>query len=100
MTGVTSNRNRFVRLAILGCVMLMFTACNNGNASAGSSTVMPCGGLVLDPPHTISDATLTDQAGHTTHLFDWPGRVALWVFRYTYWPGVCPITVGGWTLVT
>ena len=99
MTGVTSNRNRFVRLAILGSVMLVFTACNNGNASAGSSTVMPSGGLVLDPPHIISDATLTDQAGHTTHLFDWRGRVALVFFGYTHCPDVCPITVADWTRV-
>ena len=101
MDKMTVKRFHSAWLAILVCVMLALAACSSGssNQMPGISTVMPSGGLVLDPPHVLTDATLTDQAGNTAHLSDWRGRVALVFFGYTHCPDVCPVVVADWTRV-
>src|SRR5690348_6052504 len=67
--------------------------------SDGAATVLPSGGIVIDPPRAVDDAVLTDQSGKLTHLSDLRGKVSLMFFGYTNCPDVCPVVVSDWTRV-
>src|SRR5260221_11746462 len=89
-------------LSIFACILaIVMVGCASTAAvvNEGAATVLPSGGIVIDPPHTIADATLTDQSGKPMHLTDLRGRVSIVFFGYTNCPDVCPITVSDWTRV-
>lgn len=50
-------------------------------------------GVLIDPPATAPDFTLTDQSGNPFRLHDQRGKVVLMFFGYTNCPDVCPITL-------
>ena len=89
-------------LSIFACILaIVMVGCASTAAvvNEGAATVLPSGGIVVDPPHTIADSTLTDQSGKPMHLTDLRGRVSIVFFGYTNCPDVCPITVSDWTRV-
>src|SRR5690349_12271476 len=81
-------------VVLVGCTSATPTAVNDGGA-----TVLPSGGIVIDPPRAVTDAVLTDQAGKLAHLDDLRGKVSLVFFGYTNCPDVCPVVVSDWTRV-
>src|SRR5258708_35689526 len=87
-------------VSIFACILaIVMVGCASTAAvvNEGAATVLPSGGIVVDPPHTIADSTLTDQSGKPMHLTDLRGRVSIVFFGYTNSPDVCPITVSDWT---
>jgi protein SCO1/2 len=50
-------------------------------------------GVVIDPPATAVDFTLTDQHGQPYTLSEQRGKMVLIFFGYTNCPDVCPITL-------
>ncbi len=57
-----------------------------------SQAVRPYG-LVIDPPLSAADFTLTSDEGQTVHLSDYRGKVVLLYFGYTFCPDMCPTTM-------
>ncbi|MFN8372877.1 MAG: SCO family protein [Anaerolineae bacterium] len=56
-------------------------------------------GLVIDPPVTLADFTLTDQNGSPFQLSSLRGRAVLMFFGYTHCPDYCPTTLHDFTRV-
>ncbi len=50
-------------------------------------------GVLIDPPATAPDFSLTNQNGDLFRLHDQRGKVVLIFFGYTHCPDVCPITL-------
>src|SRR5277367_5457170 len=93
---------RYHYLSMLSCMLAIVLAGCTATAAAvneGAATVLPSGGIVIDPPRVITDAALTDQSGKPMHLSDLRGRVSLVFFGYTNCPDVCPVLVSDWTRV-
>lgn len=50
-------------------------------------------GFVINPPKTVEDFTLIDQAGQPFHKDRWRGQWTFLYFGYTFCPDVCPLTL-------
>jgi protein SCO1/2 len=66
-----------------------------GNEAKPSSTTESGspGAAIVNPPHQVSDFTLTDQNGHELSLSDLRGKAVVLFFGYTHCPDVCPTTL-------
>lgn len=53
----------------------------------------PTAGARVDPPHLLSNFTLTSQTGAPISLHDLRGRAAVLFFGYTHCPEECPTTM-------
>jgi protein SCO1/2 len=54
---------------------------------------------VLDPPHAISDFTLTSDSGEPFTLSDLLGKAVVLFFGFTHCTDVCPTTMADFTQV-
>lgn len=55
--------------------------------------------ILLDPPWTPVEFTLTDHHGSKVSLTDFEGKYILIYFGFTYCPEECPATLGIWKTV-
>lgn len=51
------------------------------------------GATPINPPHKMTDFTLTSQNGEPVSLSDLRGKYVLLTFGYTHCPDVCPLTL-------
>lgn len=62
-------------------------------AAAGCGGPYQYHGLFLETPKPAPAVTLTDMDGQPAKLTDFPGKLVLLYFGYTFCPDVCPTTL-------
>lgn len=87
-------------VAVVGGAVILFALLNRPSKTASTDTgaaVIEGTAFVpiepIDPPHTLSDFTLTDQHGQPASLSDLKGKTVLLFFGYTHCPDFCPTTL-------
>jgi protein SCO1/2 len=80
---------KWARLALIGLLVI-------GAGAAGALALWPrhtFSGVVLDPPASAPDFTLTDESGQAFTLSALRGQWVLLSYGYTSCPDVCPATL-------
>ncbi len=88
------------KLVIFAALAVMLwpsvTGCAQIEALVGPPTPTPVPrGILVDPPQTMPDFTLTDHNGRPTRLSDLTadGKAVMIFFGYTHCPDVCPLSM-------
>lgn len=88
---------RLVILMALAALLWPAAGCAGIEALIGPPTPTPVPrGILVDPPQTMPDFTLTDHNGRPTRLSDLTadGKAVMLFFGYTHCPDVCPLSMG------